>query len=52
MLAICSRVGNYDEAHPFSYTLLACIRCFTDDLNQQGLRVVVDAIIEHRLFGN
>ncbi|WP_416261083.1 magnesium-translocating P-type ATPase [Gibbsiella quercinecans] len=43
MLAICSHVRHNDEVIPLSDTLLARIRRITDDLNQQGLRVVAVA---------
>ncbi|MDT3252301.1 magnesium-translocating P-type ATPase [Serratia sp. root2] len=43
MLAICSHVRQEDEVHPLSEALLARIRRITDDLNQQGLRVVAVA---------
>ncbi|AGO53431.1 magnesium-transporting ATPase, p-type 1 [Serratia plymuthica 4Rx13] len=43
MLAICSHVRQEDEVHPLSDALLARIRRITDDLNQQGLRVVAVA---------
>ncbi len=43
MLAICSHVRHEDEVIPLSEALLARIRRITDDLNQQGLRVVAVA---------
>ncbi|NLU17642.1 MAG: magnesium-translocating P-type ATPase [Serratia liquefaciens] len=43
MLAICSHVRQEDEVIPLSAALLARIRRITDDLNQQGLRVVAVA---------
>lgn len=43
MLAICSHVRQEDEVIPLSEALLARIRRITDDLNQQGLRVVAVA---------
>ncbi|GAA3610768.1 magnesium-translocating P-type ATPase [Gibbsiella greigii] len=43
ILAICSHVRHNDEVIPLSDTLLARIRRITDDLNQQGLRVVAVA---------
>ncbi|AUY13198.1 magnesium-translocating P-type ATPase [Serratia marcescens] len=43
MLAICSHVRHEDEVIPLSEALLVRIRRITDDLNQQGLRVVAVA---------
>lgn len=43
MLAICSHVRQEDEVIPLGEALLARIRRITDDLNQQGLRVVAVA---------
>ncbi|PNU31188.1 magnesium-translocating P-type ATPase [Serratia marcescens] len=43
MLAICSHVRHEDEVIPLSEALLMRIRRITDDLNQQGLRVVAVA---------
>uniref|UniRef100_A0A182SGS1 Cation-transporting P-type ATPase C-terminal domain-containing protein n=1 Tax=Anopheles maculatus TaxID=74869 RepID=A0A182SGS1_9DIPT len=43
MLAICSHVRQEEEVIPLSDSLLTRIRRVTDDLNQQGLRVVAVA---------
>ncbi|CAI1788318.1 Magnesium-transporting ATPase, P-type 1 [Serratia ficaria] len=43
MLAVCRHVRQGDEVQPLSEALLARIRRITDDLNQQGLRVVAVA---------
>ena len=43
MLAICSHVRQEDQVIPLTEALLARIRRVTDDLNQQGLRVVAVA---------
>ncbi|NTY89729.1 magnesium-translocating P-type ATPase [Serratia fonticola] len=43
MLSICSHVRQEDEVIPLSEALLARIRRVTDELNQQGLRVVAVA---------
>ena len=43
MLAICSHVRQENEVIPLTEALLARIRRITDDLNQQGLRVVAVA---------
>nr|MDT0524856.1 HAD family hydrolase [Streptomyces sp. DSM 41633] len=43
MLAICSHVRQEDEVIPLTEALLTRIRRITDDLNQQGLRVVAVA---------
>ncbi|VXD07234.1 MULTISPECIES: magnesium-translocating P-type ATPase [unclassified Serratia (in: enterobacteria)] len=43
MLAICSHVRQEEAVIPLSDSLLARIRRVTDDLNQQGLRVVAVA---------
>ncbi|EKN3362260.1 magnesium-translocating P-type ATPase [Yersinia ruckeri] len=43
MLSICSHVRQGDDVIPLTEVLLSRIRRITDDLNQQGLRVVAVA---------